>query len=86
MEFYRQEHWNGLQFSPPGDLPDPGIKPVSPASPGSAGEFFTTQPPQVNNQFIIYPSLYFIAFVSLENTNYQSPPHSRLKVPIHFLS
>ena len=31
MGFPRQEYWNGLPFSPPGDLPDPGIKPVSPA-------------------------------------------------------
>ena len=31
MGFYRQEHWSGLPFSSPGDLPDPGIKPWSPA-------------------------------------------------------
>ena len=31
-----------LPFLPPGDLPDPGIKPVSPAL---AGRFFTTEPP-----------------------------------------
>ena len=29
-EFPRQEYWNGLPFSAPGDLPDPGIKPPSP--------------------------------------------------------
>ena len=29
--FSRQEYWSGLPFSPPGDLPDPGIKPRSPA-------------------------------------------------------
>ena len=28
----RQENWSGLSFSPSGDLPDPGVKPVSPAS------------------------------------------------------
>ena len=27
----RQEYWNGLSFLPPGDLPDPGIKLMSPA-------------------------------------------------------
>ena len=27
--FPRQEHWSGLPFPSPGDLPDPGIKPVS---------------------------------------------------------
>ena len=31
MEFSRQEYWNGLSCPPPGDLPDPGIKPGSPA-------------------------------------------------------
>ena len=29
MEFSRPEYWSGLPFSPPGDLPDPGIKPGS---------------------------------------------------------
>ena len=27
--FFRQEHWSGLPWSPPGDLPDPGIELVS---------------------------------------------------------
>ena len=31
MEFSRQEYWSGLTFPSPGDLPDPGIKPRSPA-------------------------------------------------------
>ena len=31
--FYRHEYWNGLPFPPPGDLPDPGIKPEWPVSP-----------------------------------------------------
>ena len=42
MWFPRQEYWNGLPFPSPGDLPDPGIKPASPAL---AGRFFTTEPP-----------------------------------------
>ena len=42
MGFSRQEYWSGLPFPPPGDLPDPGIKPASPAL---AGAFFTTEPP-----------------------------------------
>ena len=29
--FSRQEFWNGLLFPPPGDLPNPGIEPRSPA-------------------------------------------------------
>ena len=31
MEFSKQEYWSGLAFPPPGDLPNPGIKPGSPA-------------------------------------------------------
>jgi len=41
MGFFRQEYWSGLPFPPPGDLTDPGIKPVSPAL---SGRFFTTAP------------------------------------------
>ena len=42
MEFSRQEYWSGLTFPSPGDLPNPGIRPVSLASPALAGGFFTT--------------------------------------------
>ena len=31
MGFSRQEYWSGLSFPSPGDLPNPGSKPVSPA-------------------------------------------------------
>ena len=50
MGFSRQEYWSGLPFPSPGDLPDPGIKPGSPAleadalpskPPGTGGEFFS---------------------------------------------
>ena len=42
LGFSRQEYWSGLPFPPPGDLPNPGIEPVSPLPPAMAGEFFTT--------------------------------------------
>ena len=45
MGFPRQEYWSGLPFPSPGDLPDPGIKPISLASPALVGRFFTTAPP-----------------------------------------
>ena len=32
MEFSREEYWSGLPFSPPGNLPEPGIQPSSPVS------------------------------------------------------
>ena len=36
MGFSRQEYWSGLPFPSPGDLPDPGTTPMSPASPALA--------------------------------------------------
>ena len=33
MGFLRQEYWSGLPFPSPGDLPNPGIKPLSPVPP-----------------------------------------------------
>ena len=40
MGCFRQEHWSGLPFPPPGDLPDPGIEPMSLEL---AVRFFTTE-------------------------------------------
>ena len=42
MGFLSQGYWSGLPCSPPGDLPDPGIKPTSLISPALVGGFFTT--------------------------------------------
>jgi len=42
MGFSRQEYWRRLPFLSPGDLPDPGIEPVSLASPVLAGRSFIT--------------------------------------------
>ena len=44
MGFSGQKYWSGLPFPPPGDLPDPGIEPVTLASLALAGGFFTTEP------------------------------------------
>ena len=41
MGFARQEYWSGLPCSPPGDLPNPGIKPTSLKSPALPSVFFT---------------------------------------------
>ena len=46
MEFSWQVYWSEMPFSSPGDLPDPGIKPMSLASPTLAGRFFTAVPPE----------------------------------------
>ena len=43
MEFSWQEYWSGLPFPSPGDLPDPGIQPGSPAL--QAGDSSPSEPP-----------------------------------------
>ena len=47
MGFSRQEHWNGLPFPSPGDLPNPGIEPRSPAL---QAEALTSEPPEYNQR------------------------------------
>ena len=42
MGFSRQEYWGGLPFPSPGDLPNPAIKPRSPALQADA---LTSEPP-----------------------------------------
>ena len=42
MRFPRQRYWRGLPFPSPGDLPDPGIEPVSPSLAADS----TTEPPR----------------------------------------
>ena len=43
--FSRQEYWSGSSCPPPGDLPNPGVKPMSPSSPLLAVGLFTTETP-----------------------------------------
>ena len=43
MGFPRQEYWDGLPFSPPGDLSDPGIEPESPANLVHCRSIFITE-------------------------------------------
>ena len=45
LGFPTQEYWSELSSPSPGDLPDPGLKPTSPASPASTSRFLTTALP-----------------------------------------
>ena len=45
MGFSRREYWSGLPYPTTRELPDPGIEPEPPTSPGLAVGFFTTVPP-----------------------------------------
>ena len=42
LRFSRQEHWSGLSFPYPEDLPNPGINPTCLMSPVLGDEFFTS--------------------------------------------
>ena len=58
MKFSRQEYWSGLLFSPPGGLPDPGIKPISLAYSALAGRFFFTVPGRQYIYIYIYTHIH----------------------------
>ena len=70
-EFSREEYWNGLPFPSPGNLPNPGIKPTSPAL---AGRFFTTEPPGKPDRMVVSrkSSLYIEGKTSIQITKVYS--------------
>ena len=47
MEFSRQEYWSGLLFPSPGDVPNPGIEPGSPALQADALPFEPPEKPTI---------------------------------------
>ena len=81
MGFCRQKYWSGLPFPSPGDLPDPGIEPMSPAlqadaliseSPGKLQHAFTTMLSNMRNQ------------KKYENTNTNCVPGLVLSLLYHY--
>ena len=50
MGFSRQEYWSGLPFPSPGNLPDPGIEPWSPALQADA---LTSEPPGTESSYFL---------------------------------
>ena len=65
LDFPRQEFWSGLPLPSPGDLPDPGVEPMSPEL---AGGFFTTKSPGkplLDTYFWIVSGRLFTATASL---------------------
>ena len=62
MGFSREEYWSGLPFPSPGDLPDPGIEPRSPALEADA---LTSKPPgkKKTKQVPDKPLLYAMALL-----------------------
>ena len=61
IEFSRQEYWIWVPFPSPVDLPDPGIKPSSPAASVLAGGLFTFEPPGLTQ--VILLSLHLLLLI-----------------------
>ena len=64
MEFSQPEYWSGLPCPPPGDIPDPGIKPESPALQADSLLSEPPQKPQILH--ILGWGSHFFSFLSLE--------------------
>ena len=63
MELCRQKYWKGLPLPTPGDLPDPGIKPMLLESLALTGRFFTIEPPgspEIHNRKYIFFIIFHI--------------------------
>ena len=56
MEFSRQQYWSGLPFPSPGDLPDQGIEPGSPALQADALPSELPGKPKEGINSALYPS------------------------------
>ena len=82
MGFSRQEYWNGLPCPPPGDLPNPGIEPVSPATPALQVGFVLLNHPgsplftlvllkglKVDLEFSIWKNILVFVFVRIHKQN-----------------
>ena len=59
MGFSRREYWSGLPFPSPGDLPDPGIKPASLASPALACSLLS-EPPGKPSTHVFLLNFFFV--------------------------
>ena len=77
-DFPGKNNWSGLPFLSSGDLPDPGIKSVSPAL---AGIFLSTEPP--GKLFIPFSSVQFISVAQSCLTLCDPMNHSTPGLPVH---
>jgi len=86
MGFSRQEYWSGLTFPSPGDLPDPGIKPRSPAWQADALTLKTPGKPLIKENLrdcsIYLTKTFAVSCVSVGSTSADSTHPSKFqKVP-----
>ena len=68
MGFSGQEDWSGLPCPPPGDLPDPGVKPASLESPALQADSLPAETPGKPNAGVTWEQL----------LNFSLPHHSHL--------
>ena len=59
-----QESWSGLPFPSPGDLPDPGIEPESPACPAFPEDSLPLC--LLNSTYLLYVLFYFL-YAAVQN-------------------
>ena len=76
MGFSRQEYWSGLPFPSPGDVPDPGIEPVSPVLQADA---LTSEPQGSLVNFLASPKINCYTFFTC------SPEHKLTLLTVGFL-
>ena len=77
--FSRQEYWSGLSCPPPGDLPDPGIKPAAPTAPAlQAGSLPLSHPGKL---IIIFSSVQFSRSVMSDSLQPRELQHARPPCP-----
>ena len=62
MEFSKLEYWSRLPFSSPGDLPDPGIKPRSPAHQADSLPF---EPPRKINLTVVQTEIIHFSLLEI---------------------
>ena len=66
IEFSRQEYWSGLPYSPPGNLPNPGLEPEFPVIPALQVDFFLLS--HWGSPIAAYPvSVFFLFFFFLNS-------------------
>jgi len=80
MGFSRQEYWSGLPFPSPGDPPNPGIKPTSPAL---ASGFFTIELPGNNGYWGTISCICDSEQPEIEKGRTNTPKERKSFVPSH---
>ena len=74
MGFSSQHYWSGLPCPPPGDLPNPGMEPMSLMSPTLAGGLFTTGATWLHKRKLLLSGLNIKEFI----TSYNKKSRSRV--------